>query len=90
MVDGVKKMINYGMINMTNLNEEDQNFVSNMRVSIEGEMEPEFRDEMLLDLEVGVKYLSDARRNGDTRQAVEIWDEWERKKLENEDLEGIV
>ncbi len=83
-------MINYGMINMTNLNEEDQNFVSNMRVSIEGEMEPEFRDEMLLDLEVGVKYLSDARRNGDTRQAVEIWDEWERKKLENEDLEGIV
>ncbi len=78
------------MTNNNYLSDEDRDYIANMKVSIEGEMEPEFRDEMLLDLEVGIKYLSEARMNGDTRATVEIWDEWERKKLENEDLEGIV
>lgn len=71
------------------LNPQDAEFIKAMKFSIEEEMDDEFKSELLMDLEQGVEFLKKKRGLGDDRKAQDIWEDWEKQKLETMDLNDI-
>ncbi|HAP37530.1 hypothetical protein A2574_00240 [Candidatus Shapirobacteria bacterium RIFOXYD1_FULL_38_32] len=78
------------MPNSLNLRPEDNEFIKSMRATIDEEMDDEFKAELLMDLEQGIANLSKMRVFGDSRIPQDIWADWEKNKLDSEDLANII
>ena len=78
------------MTDTAKLNNEDIEFIKAMRFSIEEEMDDEFKSELLMELEQGIEFLRKKRGEGDGRKSADVWSDWERQKLEIDNIEDLV